>query len=233
MASPSPAKLSVRQGALLAALVAGLALVVSLYVAFEKAPLAGDVSLTREIQSWSWFSLPADAVNRIGDVARGLFLVPMLIVTLKRTRPHGLPAQDVGRQAIGMGLILAFALSFLNGALKNLVRSPRPMERFGVDVDRFRDSYGFPSGHVYTDVLLFGAIALVAPLWLPRRWVWLVRAFLALVLVLSGPARVFVGAHWPSDTVGGYLWGSAALLAAFALGEWMVLRAERRRAREE
>ena len=34
----------------------------------------------------------------------------------------------------------------------------------------------------------------------------------AFVLVLTGPANVYVGVHWPSDVVGGYAWGAVLVL---------------------
>jgi membrane-associated phospholipid phosphatase len=34
------------------------------------------------------------------------------------------------------------------------------------------------------------------------------------VLVLSAPANVYMGVHWPSDVLGGYAWGTALLLPA-------------------
>mgnify|MGYP002260272199 CR=1 FL=1 len=51
----------------------------------------------------------------------------------------------------------------------------------------------------------------------------LVRATLgtwsAAVLVLSAPANVYMGVHWPSDVLGGYAWGVVLLLpAVFAAG---------------
>ncbi len=38
-------------------------------------------------------------------------------------------------------------------------------------------------------------------------------ACLALIL-LTGYGRILVGAHWPSDVLGGYLWGGLLLLLA-------------------
>jgi membrane-associated phospholipid phosphatase len=34
----------------------------------------------------------------------------------------------------------------------------------------------------------------------------------AFMLVVAGPAQVYVGVHWPSDVVGGYAWAAVLLL---------------------
>jgi len=213
-------------GLALAALLA--AVVLTVYVGGEKAPLAGDAWLTRQVQSLGWFARPAEAINWVGDWVALPFALVFVAVVLGR-RLAWLPAVPVrDYRAALVALTLVVPLSALNSWLKDLVQSPRPLELDGVQVDYFRDSYGFPSGHVFHDVLLFGAMAVFAPLWLPRRLVWPVRTVLLAVIVLAGPARVFVGAHWPGDTVGGYLWGSASLLAALAGGRWLAGRMEHR-----
>ena len=35
---------------------------------------------------------------------------------------------------------------------------------------------------------------------------------LGLMIALIGPSRVYMGAHWPSDTLGAYLWGGMLLM---------------------
>ena len=225
--------MSARATATLALLAAVAALVLTLYVGVEKAPLAGDLWLTRQVQSAGWFARPAEAINWVGDwVALPFTLVFLAVVLGPRVwKTLAVPARDY--RAAVLALTLLIPLSALNSLLKRLVQSPRPLAADGAQVDYFRDSYGFPSGHVFHDVLLFGAMAIFAPLWLPRRLVWPVRTVLLAVIVLSGPSRVFVGAHWPGDTVGGYLWGSASLLAALAFGKWLAGRMDRGAARRD
>jgi undecaprenyl-diphosphatase len=63
---------------------------------------------------------------------------------------------------------------------------------------------GFPSGHATTMGAVFG----VALLLFPRRW------YIALaVTACIASTRVFVGAHYPSDTVAGFGLGCAFALA--------------------
>ncbi|HWO93583.1 MAG TPA: phosphatase PAP2 family protein, partial [Dehalococcoidia bacterium] len=45
----------------------------------------------------------------------------------------------------------------------------------------------------------------------------LARTACVLIVALMGPARVFTGAHWPSDVVGGYAFG----LLVLAVIVWM------------
>jgi membrane-associated phospholipid phosphatase len=72
--------------------------------------------------------------------------------------------------------------------------------------------HAFPSGHVAKSLALYG---LLAHLWMlaSRRWTERAIAWLlALVTVcLVAAARVRIGAHWPSDIVGGAIVGAAWL----------------------
>lgn len=79
--------------------------------------------------------------------------------------------------------------------------------------------HAFPSGHVAKSLALYG---LLAHLWMRASGRWTERAFaclLALAAVcLVAAARVRIGAHWPSDIVGGAITGAAWLaVLVFAL----------------
>jgi undecaprenyl-diphosphatase len=193
--------------------LAALAAVLSVYVAVRGAPITGDLWLTHRIQDAGRLRDNADLVNALGDW-RWVPFAAVVLLTLLRPRLASL------RAAALWTFVAVLVLWEGSELLKNAVQSPRPGAALGVYVDHVRGSYGFPSGHVYGDVLVYGALAAVAPAWADRRLVAVVRVAAVAIVALAGPARVVVGAHWPSDVAGGYLWGGAALCFAAALGAW-------------
>ena len=71
----------------------------------------------------------------------------------------------------------------------------------------------FPSGHVQGAVLFYGLLFLLARRIERRELRWAVRAALAMVIASSAFARVWQGAHWPSDVLGALLLGGVMVIA--------------------
>lgn len=113
---------------------------------------------------------------------------------------------------IGHRLALVFLSSmWLNGYLKEIFQTPRPSPADGVRVLVHETSFSFPSGHAQGSITLWGFLALA----LRRRWLWAVAA---LLVTLVGFSRVYLGAHFPGDVVGGWLIGALALAVFAAAG---------------
>jgi len=101
--------------------------------------------------------------------------------------------------------------------LKLLVQRPRP-EFLLIGPETAGSS--FPSGHALFAALLGGVLVLLVEDWV-RPW-WLRRALLGAAVLMAlvvGASRVYLGAHWPSDVLGGYLAGALALVGLMWLRE--------------
>ncbi len=115
------------------------------------------------------------------------------------------------------GIVLsAGGSALLNTILKKVIARPRPTSDL-VMVFRPLDTQSFPSGHVTFYVCFFGFLFFTAYALLPRGSVARRAALIltALPILLIGVSRVYLGAHWPSDTIGAYF--SSGLWLAFSL----------------
>jgi undecaprenyl-diphosphatase len=110
-------------------------------------------------------------------------------------------------------IVLGAALLSLaiNPVLKVLVDRPRPTEDLVV-ILRDVTGLGFPSGHAYTAMVLFGLFFYLTPIVVPwRRMIPFLRLLFLSLIILMGVSRVYLGAHWPSDVLGGFLLGGIIL----------------------
>ncbi len=113
---------------------------------------------------------------------------------------------------------LAAAGGFTSDIVKDLIDRPRPTPDLARIAGELH-SYSFPSGHVTEYTALFGFLFYLAYTSMARTSPlrWAMMALTALLIVLVGPSRVYMGQHWASDALAGYALGFAYLLGVVQL----------------
>ena len=98
------------------------------------------------------------------------------------------------------GLLLA-------SVIKLLIARPRPAADLA-EVYRYHSTWSFPSGHVVSYVAFYGFLCYLVYMRMPPSKLRsaLLVVFGALIS-LVGLSRVYLGAHWASDTLAGYCIG--------------------------
>lgn len=110
----------------------------------------------------------------------------------------------------------------INALLKLLIGRPRPTDAV-VSILQQPGGLSFPSGHVTFYVCYFGFLLFLVYRNVPRQSPIRIPLLilLALPIALVGFSRVYLGAHWASDTIGAYLWSNVWLMLSFNLYQKM------------
>lgn len=109
-------------------------------------------------------------------------------------------------RAVGVRLMVVFLLSGLvNQVAKHLAAQPRPFQ-YDARVKEIvgTEGFGLPSGHTQSAIVVWGYLGTAVR----KRWFWVLAGML---MVLTPLSRIYLGVHFPTDVLGGYVLGIAML----------------------
>ena len=106
---------------------------------------------------------------------------------------------------LGIRVGIIFLLSvYVNTGLKEIFQQPRPFDILPEIQKSQASGYGFPSGHAQSSLVVWGSIAY----WKRQTWI---RNLSVLLILLIAFSRIYLGVHFPTDILGGWLVGGLIL----------------------
>lgn len=159
-----------------------------------------DTTLTGIITGWpTWLQPFFVAITTLGS--------PMI------TLPIGFFVALAGYHFKNMRLILSgiivWATLGVGSLIKIAVARERPATEYAANIPL--DTMSFPSGHSSGATVAYGLLAYIAWHVLPQPWNYVASVFFALLIIAIGISRVYLGAHFPSDVIAGWLLGIVGL----------------------
>ena len=157
-----------------------------------------------------WLDSAALAVTSLGGWAAAIILMAGMILYLA-----------ICRRRIDALIVLFSGAPILAGfPLKEAIGRARPEYLMTGSAP---STMSFPSGHSLFAMVFGGLLIVLAEEWIEsikvRR---ALQVGLGLLILAVGASRVYLGAHWPSDVLGGYLFGAIALLGLVLVRNMML-----------
>jgi membrane-associated phospholipid phosphatase len=178
------------------ALVVFVLFAIDTFLVVQNQVLPTDIPIARFIQQLNWGPIvyPMELINAsagIWQVLIGAVAIAALFVFERRA---------------GWLMLIGSISSLLDNVIKLVISRQRPPADL-VHILSPTTGYSYPSGHAvfFTWMAFMIAVSLapkIRPVFRPILWI---AAFV--VIVLTCTARVWAGAHWPSDVIGGVLLG--------------------------
>jgi undecaprenyl-diphosphatase len=136
--------------------------------------------------------------------------VALVLIPVVRVRPgrHAIEALTQGSLMALAWMLVLLGGQLFNQEMKEYIKRARPPFHEAAHAS----GYSFPSGHSMGSFIAYGMLAYLLVLSLPAKRARIaVVGILAGLVALIGFSRIFLGAHWFSDVMGGFAAGGCWL----------------------
>ncbi|ALS74773.1 phosphoesterase [Planococcus rifietoensis] len=160
--------------------------------------------------SSSWMDTAMFVITELGSV---WFLVLMSLGVLWVL---GVKMRD--KWGVLFYLVAVGGGSLLTVLLKHFFSRERPSINETIDAV----GYSFPSGHSMGSLIFYGFLIYLVIRTRQAPWLQWASVFgLSVLIVLIGISRIYLGAHFPSDVIAGYIAGTIWLVLSLVALEWI------------
>lgn len=141
-------------------------------------------------------------ITNIGSAYSLIIISIILLIIIKRKQ---IP------KIISINLLLVFLISHIT---KIIIRRPRPI---GINLIN-ATGYSFPSGHSMVSMAYFGFIAYLIYKYINNKILKVILiSLIFIIVILIGFSRIYLGVHYFSDVIGGFLLSTTYLMVFIKL----------------
>ena len=160
---------------------------------FNKEIMNGDIIGYKIISTFliSDFTIPiAKVITNFGGAIILIVVTIALFISIKNKKI---------RLSIFSNLVI---ITILNQLLKRILQRPRPTEYRIIE----ETGYSFPSGHSMISMAFYGYLIYLIYKYVKNKYIkWISIVLLSILICAVGISRIYLGVHYTSDVLGGFL----------------------------
>lgn len=210
-------------------LLAGLVIVAALYALFELSGVASmDTPHGLDSRILLAFREPGDTGNPIGSthfegMVRDVTALGSTALLTMLTATVVIFLLVAGKWQLALFVLIAVGGGQVVSTLLKLgIDRPRPDLVAHMMVET---SKSFPSGHAMMSAVTYLTLGSLLARIVPQRRLKIFFMVVAVLLTLMvGVSRVYLGVHWPSDVLAGWIAGLAWAIACWLVARWWLRR---------
>lgn len=160
---------------------------------FHKEIMSGDIIGYNIISKFLISDFVTPIAKFITNFGGAIFLIILTIVLFLVIKNKKIGA------SIFSNLVI---VTVLNQLLKNILQRPRPTEFRIIE----ETGYSFPSGHSMISMAFYGYLIYLIYKYVKNKYVkWISIVLLGILICSIGISRIYLGVHYTSDVLGGFL----------------------------
>lgn len=130
----------------------------------------------------------------------------------------------IKNKKIGISILSNVAIvTVLNQLIKRILQRPRPTEYRIIE----ETGYSFPSGHSMVSMAFYGYFIYLIYKYVKNKYVkWISISLLSLLICVIGISRIYLGVHYTSDVLGGFLISISYLIIYISAANKFIIEKE-------
>ena len=160
---------------------------------FNKEIMNGDIIGYKIISTFLISDFATPIAKFITNFGGAIFLIALTIVLFILIKNKKIGASIFSNLAV---------ITILNQLLKRILQRPRPTEFRIIE----ETGYSFPSGHSMVSMAFYGYLIYLIYKYVKNKYLkWGLIVLLSLLICTIGISRIYLGVHYTSDVLGGFL----------------------------